>query len=56
MPPDVIFSDPALQAMAAARPTTPEAFQEIPGVGQKKLERYGERFMLLIRMNGEGRV
>ncbi|MDY3286618.1 MAG: DNA helicase RecQ [Eubacteriales bacterium] len=56
VPPYIVFSDATLRAMAAARPTTPEAFQELPGVGQKKLERYGERFMLLIRMNGEGRV
>ncbi|MEA4822600.1 MAG: DNA helicase RecQ [Clostridiaceae bacterium] len=51
VPPYVVFSDATLRVMAKARPTTPDEFLEIPGVGQKKLERYGERFMLLIKMN-----
>ncbi len=49
VPPYVIFHDRALAAMAVHRPVTDEAFLGIGGVGEKKLERYGEVFMGLIR-------
>jgi ATP-dependent DNA helicase RecQ len=49
VPPYVIFHDKALAAMAVHRPVTDEAFLGIGGVGEKKLERYGEIFMGLIK-------
>jgi len=49
VPPYVIFHDASLSAMAARRPRTLAEFASIPGVGQKKLERYGEEFLDLIR-------
>jgi len=49
VPPYVIFHDKALAAMAHHRPVTDEMFLSIGGVGAKKLERYGETFMALIR-------
>ena len=49
VPPYVIFHDRALAAMAVHQPVTDEAFLGIGGVGEKKLERYGEVFMGLIR-------
>ena len=49
VPPYVIFTDASLHAMAVARPTTPEAFAEVPGVGARKLEAYGEIFTAAVR-------
>ena len=45
VPAYVIFSDAALKDMAAKCPRTEEEFLEVSGVGQKKLEQYGEIFL-----------
>ncbi|MEM7147018.1 MAG: DNA helicase RecQ, partial [Verrucomicrobiota bacterium] len=45
VPPYVVFGDRALREMAAYLPETSGAFLEINGVGQTKLDRYGERFL-----------
>jgi len=42
VPPYVVFSNNALQAMAGQRPITEEHFLRIPGVGKRKLEAYFE--------------
>lgn len=49
MPPYVIFHDAALRAMVERRPASLAEFAAIPGVGQAKLERYGETFVASIR-------
>jgi ATP-dependent DNA helicase RecQ len=49
VPAYVIFSDASLHDMCRRRPTTAERFLEVSGVGQIKLERYGEAFMAVIR-------
>jgi ATP-dependent DNA helicase RecQ len=49
VPPYIIFGDATLVEMAREMPVTAAAFLEISGVGQKKLERYGEDFMAIIR-------
>jgi ATP-dependent DNA helicase, RecQ family len=41
----VIFTDAALQQMSRAYPTTPEAFRQISGVGERKLSELGPAFM-----------
>ena len=41
----IVFGDAALREMARRRPSTLEAFQTIKGVGEKKLEDYGELFV-----------
>ena len=41
----MIFSDRTLRAMVRRRPRTAEDLLEVPGVGEKKLERYGEAFL-----------
>ena len=51
VPPYIIFGDATLVEMARELPTTPAALLEISGVGQKKLERYGEDFLALIRQH-----
>jgi ATP-dependent DNA helicase RecQ len=48
VPPYVVFHDSTLRAMALAKPATPGELAAVPGVGAKKLERYGERFLAAI--------
>ncbi|OPY14558.1 MAG: ATP-dependent DNA helicase RecQ [Syntrophus sp. PtaB.Bin001] len=54
VPPYIIFSDTSLAEMAAFRPTDPEAFGQVHGVGARKLERYGTAFLEEIRRFVEG--
>ena len=49
VPPYVILSDRTLVEMATFYPQTPAALLAINGVGQAKLERYGEPFLAVIR-------
>ncbi|NBC10316.1 MAG: DNA helicase RecQ [Planctomycetes bacterium] len=49
VPPYVIFGDRALIDMATRRPTDERQFLEVNGVGQSKLEKYGEVFLEVIR-------
>ena len=49
VPPYVIFHDKTLAAMAVHRPRTAESLLQLSGVGQAKLDRYGEIFMEEIR-------
>ena len=48
VPAYVIFHDPALRDMARQRPSSTAAMTKISGVGEKKLEAYGERFVAAI--------
>jgi len=48
VPPYIIFHDASLAEMAARCPRTLVEFADIPGVGEKKLERYGEDFLEII--------
>jgi len=45
VPPYIVFSDVALRQMARDYPSKPVEFLRISGVGQKKLEEYGEIFL-----------
>jgi len=49
VPPYVIFSDASLIEMAKIRPQNEDTFRYINGVGEMKLERYGEKFMQVVR-------
>lgn len=49
VPPYVIFHDAVLRAMASERPATRSALADIPGVGGKKLEAWGDAFLGVIR-------
>jgi ATP-dependent DNA helicase RecQ len=49
IPPYLIFSDASLRQMAHERPTTQEAFLEVKGVGLRKLQELGPRFLACIR-------
>ncbi|MDG5751808.1 DNA helicase RecQ [Qipengyuania sp. XHP0211] len=48
VPPYVIFHDATLREMAAQRPASLAALGQLPGVGAKKLEAYGEQFLRTI--------
>jgi superfamily II DNA helicase RecQ len=49
VPAYIVFSDAVLRAMAASVPTTERDLLAISGVGPVKLERYGARFLDLLR-------
>ena len=48
LPPYVVFHDSTLIEMASRRPTDLDAMRALPGMGEKKLERYGEAFLAVI--------
>ncbi len=48
VPPYVVFSDATLRALAVHRPSNDEALLEVSGIGQSKLERYGEAVLALL--------
>ena len=52
IPPYCIFHDKTLREMAALKPVTREQLLCITGVGDKKLERFGEAFLKAIRDGG----
>jgi ATP-dependent DNA helicase RecQ len=49
VPPYVVFPDSTLVAFATERPTSRDALLGISGVGQSKLERYGDAFLKVVR-------
>ncbi|MEM7665190.1 MAG: DNA helicase RecQ [Pseudomonadota bacterium] len=49
VPAYVIFHDSVLRAMASDRPQSLAAMGELPGIGAKKLENYGEHFCEVVR-------
>jgi ATP-dependent DNA helicase RecQ len=51
VPAYIVFSDAVLRSMAASVPTTERELLAISGVGPVKLERYGDRFLELLRAN-----
>jgi len=53
VPAYVVFADRTLAEMVVRRPRTAEALGEIRGVGPVKLERYGERFLEVVRSADE---
>jgi len=52
VPPYVIFSDASLLEMLKIRPQTLLEMSHIHGVGEKKLDRYGDEFLAVIRQHG----
>jgi ATP-dependent DNA helicase RecQ len=49
IPSYIIFSDNTLKDMCAKQPTTRDEFIKVKGVGEIKMEKYGEAFMKAIR-------
>lgn len=51
VPPYIVFGDATLMHMAQLKPATSDQMLEINGVGQVKLERFGEAFLSCIQTN-----
>ena len=49
VPPYIIFHDAALREMVRLRPTSLDAFRSVKGVGARKADDLGERFLSAIR-------
>ncbi len=54
LPPYLIFSDATLRELARKRPTTEAAFLQIKGVGLRKLQELGPRFLACVRDFSDG--
>jgi len=48
VPPYIVFGDATLYAMVEHKPVDLESFSQLSGVGQVKLERYGQQFLDVI--------
>jgi ATP-dependent DNA helicase RecQ len=53
VPAYIVFSDRTLAEMALRRPATLAAMASVRGVGEMKLERYGQEFLAVIRSSDE---
>ena len=49
VPPYIVFSDKTLVQMCVEKPTNKNAMLKVSGVGEFKFEKYGERFLEVIR-------
>ena len=49
VPAYVVLHDSTIDGIAAARPSTLNELRNIPGIGDKKLEHYGDELMALVR-------
>ncbi|CAK9886410.1 MAG: ATP-dependent DNA helicase RecQ [Candidatus Erwinia impunctatus] len=54
IPPYVVFNDATLIEMAEQLPDTNAALLSVNGVGQRKLERFGQAFLTVIRAHVDG--
>ena len=52
IPAYIIFHDSVLRELAASRPADLEAMAQVPGIGAKKLDTYGEDFCEVVRRFG----
>jgi superfamily II DNA helicase RecQ len=53
--PYIVLHDSHLRAIAAHKPVTPESLDKLPGIGPKRLERYGDELIALVRKAQKGR-
>ena len=49
MPAYVVLHDSIIDGIAAVRPTSPDQLRGIAGIGDKKLEHYGDDLVTLVR-------
>src|SRR5437879_4174514 len=49
VPAYVVLHDTTIEGIATSRPTTPEQLRGIPGIGDKKLEHYGDELIALVK-------
>jgi ATP-dependent DNA helicase RecQ len=48
LPPYCVLSDKTLRAIAVLKPENEDALAQVPGIGAKKLEKYGEDVLLVV--------
>ena len=53
VPAYVVFHDATLEGIASSRPQTHDQLRAVAGIGDKKLERYGEALLSLVRSEAE---
>ena len=49
VPAYVVLHDSTIDGIAASRPTTLAELRDIPGIGDKKLEHYGDELIALVK-------
>jgi ATP-dependent DNA helicase RecQ len=49
VPAYVVLHDATLEGIASCRPKTHDQLRTVTGIGDKKLERYGDALLLLVR-------
>jgi ATP-dependent DNA helicase RecQ len=54
VPPYVIFHNRTLEDMVVCRPSSHSDLLKISGVGQSKLDRFGDQFLAVISSGGDG--
>jgi ATP-dependent DNA helicase RecQ len=52
VPAYVVLHDSTIDGIASSRPTTPGQLRNIPGIGDKKLEHYGDELIALVKNSG----
>jgi len=52
VPAYVVLHDATIDGIATSRPTTLAGLRNIPGIGDKKLEHYGEELIALVQAAG----
>jgi ATP-dependent DNA helicase RecQ len=52
VPAYVVLHDSTIDGIAASRPATPGQLRKIPGIGDKKLEHYGDELIALVKSSG----
>jgi ATP-dependent DNA helicase RecQ len=53
LPPYVVFHDKTLKEMAILKPQSRTAMLQVTGIGKQKLERYGDRFLDVIKESAD---
>ncbi len=54
VPAYVVLHDSTIDGIAIARPTTLDQLRGVAGIGDKKLEHYGEELIAMVRAAAEG--
>ncbi|MDP1882769.1 MAG: HRDC domain-containing protein, partial [Bradyrhizobium sp.] len=52
VPAYVVLHDATIDGIATSRPTTLAGLRNIPGIGDKKLEHYGDELIALVKASG----
>ena len=51
VPAYVVLHDSTIDGIASSQPATPGQLRNIPGIGDKKLEHYGDELIALVKAN-----